>query len=142
MALITEPSSRAEVEGKVELYICSPSGPSWSVLGRTSLNVVAIAKLLVSPNKEHKLLHYVHIYLPNYTAAHSEMQYPSVRHAVHSPMFEIRQMLHVACKGEAADGYILFSKLQRKRTLVEKSVDGRIIFIGLNEFGGGGCWQH
>ena len=27
--------SRAEVEGRVELYICSPSGPSWPVLGRT-----------------------------------------------------------------------------------------------------------
>ena len=29
------PQSSAEVEGRVELYICSPSGPSWSVLGRT-----------------------------------------------------------------------------------------------------------
>jgi len=27
------PSSSAEVEGKVELYIYSPSGPSWPVLG-------------------------------------------------------------------------------------------------------------
>ena len=27
------PSSSAEVEGKVELYICSPSGPSWPVIG-------------------------------------------------------------------------------------------------------------
>jgi hypothetical protein len=25
--------SRAEVEGRVELYICSPSGPSWPVVG-------------------------------------------------------------------------------------------------------------
>ena len=30
-------SSSAEVEGRVELYIYSPSGPSWSVLGRTLL---------------------------------------------------------------------------------------------------------
>ena len=27
------PPSSAEVEGRVELYICSPSGPSWPVLG-------------------------------------------------------------------------------------------------------------
>ena len=29
------PSSSAEVEGRVELYICSPSESSWPVLGRT-----------------------------------------------------------------------------------------------------------
>ena len=29
------PPSSAEVEGRVELYICSPSGPSWPVLGRS-----------------------------------------------------------------------------------------------------------
>ena len=29
------PPSSAEVEGRVELYICYPSGPSWPVLGRT-----------------------------------------------------------------------------------------------------------
>ena len=28
------PPSSAEVEGRVELYICSTSGPSWPVLGR------------------------------------------------------------------------------------------------------------
>jgi len=27
------PPSRAEVEGRVELYIYSPSGPSWPALG-------------------------------------------------------------------------------------------------------------
>jgi len=27
------PPSSAEVEGRVELYICSPSGPSWPVVG-------------------------------------------------------------------------------------------------------------
>ena len=27
------PTSSSEVEGRVELYICSPSGPSWPVLG-------------------------------------------------------------------------------------------------------------
>ena len=32
------PTSSAEVEGRVELYICSPSGPSWSVLRRTLLD--------------------------------------------------------------------------------------------------------
>ena len=31
------PPSNAEVEGRVELYICSPSGPSWPVTGRTLL---------------------------------------------------------------------------------------------------------
>jgi len=29
------PSSSAEDEEGVELYLCSPSGPSWPVLGRT-----------------------------------------------------------------------------------------------------------
>ena len=29
------PPSSAEVEGRAELYICSPSGPSWPVIGRT-----------------------------------------------------------------------------------------------------------
>ena len=29
--------SSAGVQGRVELYICSPSGPSWPVLGRTLL---------------------------------------------------------------------------------------------------------
>ena len=28
------PSSSAEVEGRVELYTCSPSGSSWPLLGR------------------------------------------------------------------------------------------------------------
>ena len=28
------PPSSDEVEGRVELYICSPSGPSWPVVGR------------------------------------------------------------------------------------------------------------
>ena len=31
----TPPSSSAEAEGRVELYNCSPSWPSWPVLGRT-----------------------------------------------------------------------------------------------------------
>ena len=31
------PPSSVEVEGRVELYICFPSGPSWPVLGRTLL---------------------------------------------------------------------------------------------------------
>jgi hypothetical protein len=29
------PSSSAEVKERVELYLCSPFGPSWPVLGRT-----------------------------------------------------------------------------------------------------------
>ena len=29
------PPSNVEVEGRVELHICSPSGPSWPILGRT-----------------------------------------------------------------------------------------------------------
>ena len=29
------PPSNTEVEGRVELYICSPSGPSWPVIGWT-----------------------------------------------------------------------------------------------------------
>ena len=30
------PQSSAEVRERVELYLCSPSGPSWPVLGRTA----------------------------------------------------------------------------------------------------------
>ena len=33
--LTTHPPSSAEVKERVELYICSPSGPSWPVLGWT-----------------------------------------------------------------------------------------------------------
>ena len=29
------PTYSAEVEGRVELYICFPFGPSWPVIGRT-----------------------------------------------------------------------------------------------------------
>jgi hypothetical protein len=32
-----QPPSVAEVEGRVELYIYFPSGPSWPVIGRTLL---------------------------------------------------------------------------------------------------------
>ena len=35
VALTTHSPSRAEVEGRVELYLYSPSGPSWPVLGWT-----------------------------------------------------------------------------------------------------------
>ena len=35
MVLTTHSHLSAEVEGRVELYICPPSGPSWPVLGRT-----------------------------------------------------------------------------------------------------------
>ena len=31
-----QPPSSAEVKERVELYICSPSGPLWPVLGRTA----------------------------------------------------------------------------------------------------------
>ena len=33
--VVHPPPSSAEVEGRVELYICSPSGSSWPLLGRT-----------------------------------------------------------------------------------------------------------
>ena len=33
VALTTHPPSSAEVKERVELYLCSPSGPSWPVLG-------------------------------------------------------------------------------------------------------------
>ena len=32
--VVHPPPSSAEVEGRVELYMCSTSGPSWPVLGR------------------------------------------------------------------------------------------------------------
>ena len=41
-----DPPSSAEVEGRVELYICSPSGPSWPVLGRTLPLPLPLAMLL------------------------------------------------------------------------------------------------
>jgi hypothetical protein len=34
------PPSSAEVEGRVELYICSPSWPSWSVLGELTFTLL------------------------------------------------------------------------------------------------------
>ena len=34
---VDTPPSSAEVEGRVELYLFSPSGPSWPVLGGTLL---------------------------------------------------------------------------------------------------------
>jgi hypothetical protein len=34
VVLTTHPPSSAEVKGRVELYICSPSGLSWPVIGR------------------------------------------------------------------------------------------------------------
>ena len=34
------PPSSAEVEGRVELYVCSPSGPSWPVIGRTFIYIL------------------------------------------------------------------------------------------------------
>ena len=39
--------SSAEVEGRVKLYICSPSGPSWAVLGWT-LHVLRVTWALWS----------------------------------------------------------------------------------------------
>ena len=44
------PPSTAEVEGRVELYICSPSGLSWPVIGRTlplPLPLLLIGKELI-----------------------------------------------------------------------------------------------
>ena len=35
MVLTTQSSSSADLKGRVELYVCSPSGPSWAVTGRT-----------------------------------------------------------------------------------------------------------
>ena len=43
--------SSAEVGGRVELYICSPSGPSWPVIGRPlplpSIIIIIIMKLVL-----------------------------------------------------------------------------------------------
>jgi len=33
VALTTHPPSSAELEEKVQLYVCSPTGPPWPVLG-------------------------------------------------------------------------------------------------------------
>jgi hypothetical protein len=56
------PSSSAEVEGRVELYIYSPSGPSWPVLGRilpllyanfyTNLKEIILGKLATESNRK------------------------------------------------------------------------------------------
>ena len=48
---IDHPSpSSAEVEGRVELYICSPSGPSWPVLGLTLCLVRGVGFLWLDEN--------------------------------------------------------------------------------------------
>jgi hypothetical protein len=36
------PRSNAEVKESVELYVCSPSGPSWQVIGRTLLFICGV----------------------------------------------------------------------------------------------------
>ena len=47
------PISSAEVEGRVELYHYSPSGPSWPVLGRTlSLPLPMYAKMEFKNTKQ------------------------------------------------------------------------------------------
>ena len=67
------PPSRAEVEGRVELYNCSPSVPSWPVLGRpftfiviyyvrflvTVLNIEYICFFSKQTNKMHVLYVYI-----------------------------------------------------------------------------------
>ena len=45
------PASSAEVEGRVELYICSPSGLSWPVLGRI-LRFTFTVRILVCLTRE------------------------------------------------------------------------------------------
>jgi hypothetical protein len=47
----------------------------------------------------------------------------------------MKPMVHVACKSNVVDGYVLFSKFKKSDPLVETSVDGRLILIGLNEVG-------
>jgi hypothetical protein len=39
------PSSSASVKERVELYLYSPSGPSWPVIGRTLLYIATVAPL-------------------------------------------------------------------------------------------------
>ena len=44
----TTPPSSAEVKGRVELYLYSPSGPSWSVLERTLFQPYSVFTLLIT----------------------------------------------------------------------------------------------
>jgi hypothetical protein len=42
------PPSSAEVEGRVQLYICSASGPSWPVKGEIYLYLLLSVEILVN----------------------------------------------------------------------------------------------
>ena len=47
------PPSRAEVEGRVELYLSFPSGPSWPVLGRTFTGQISKMHGIRSNSRSH-----------------------------------------------------------------------------------------
>jgi hypothetical protein len=51
VVLTTHPPSSTEVEGRVELYIYSPSGPQWSVIGITSMYLSTLLCLLMNHAK-------------------------------------------------------------------------------------------
>ena len=52
------PTSSTDVEGRVELYICFPTGPSWPVLGR-GLPLPLVYDLPVGSEKNSKNLEYL-----------------------------------------------------------------------------------
>ena len=54
------PPSSAEVEGRVELYLYSPSGPSWPVIGRTFAEYYSFDGRT-----------YVHVYTHTHACAHA-----------------------------------------------------------------------
>jgi hypothetical protein len=67
------PSSSAEVKDRVELYLYSPSGPSWPVLGRTLLlQVIKLLTMQFCP-----ISCYVLPFRPKYLLQHHNSQTPS-----------------------------------------------------------------
>jgi len=55
------PSSSAEDEEGVELYLCSPSGPSWPVLGRTLPLPASLIRCYITFTIEMVPLNYVRL---------------------------------------------------------------------------------
>jgi len=80
------PPPSAEVEGRVELYIYSPSGPSWPVLGRTQ-PLLSLSLLSIYPSIHpfiHPSIHlsiylsihlsiYIYLYIHTHTHTHTHI---------------------------------------------------------------------
>ena len=81
--------SSAEVEGRVELYICSPSGPSWPVLGR------ALPLL------------FMYIYIHTHTTAVSDLKHTPGRYRILSIIIDRYVLFSVTVDSIFCKSYIL-----------------------------------